>query len=359
MARTDTTLWQMEPHTRAKHDLLRRYLGGWFAIMGRRHSRVVFFDGFAGPGVYAGGEIGSPLIALETLISHRSVDVRSEYVLLFNEYNADRFQALEASLAPAIARAPQNVMVEVRQERFSGLIEDILDGLGERHLAPTFAFVDPFGYKDISMEQLRRFLSFRGCELFIYFDYNSANRFATGGVVDDRFIDLFGTDEFKNAPPARDPRRKAFLHDLYERQLKQVCGFEYVQSFEMVTSQNRTGHYLFFCTRSVKGLTVMKEAMWTVDPTGEYRFADYLDGQAILFGGATDTSALQRTLSATFHGKTIEIDALTEWIVINTPYAANHVKTRTLKPMQTAGRITSPNQRQRGTYPSGTLITFL
>lgn len=56
-------IWELKPHTKAKHDILRRYLQAWFAIMGQTYPRIVYIDGFAGPGEYDRGEEGS-LIAI-------------------------------------------------------------------------------------------------------------------------------------------------------------------------------------------------------------------------------------------------------------------------------------------------------
>jgi hypothetical protein len=70
-----TTRWPLAPHTKIKHEILKRYLNAWLPILGSWAGRVVFIDGFAGPGRYSGGEPGSPVIALQTfstiLISRR------------------------------------------------------------------------------------------------------------------------------------------------------------------------------------------------------------------------------------------------------------------------------------------------
>src|SRR5215475_1669133 len=59
------TIWPIEPHTSAKHQILRNYLDAWLPILGKYNRRIVYIDGFSGPGEYAGGEPGSPIIALE------------------------------------------------------------------------------------------------------------------------------------------------------------------------------------------------------------------------------------------------------------------------------------------------------
>ena len=51
-------LWPLEPHTTGKHLVLRAYLNAWLPILSSGNSRVLFIDGFAGPGEYAGGEEG-------------------------------------------------------------------------------------------------------------------------------------------------------------------------------------------------------------------------------------------------------------------------------------------------------------
>lgn len=41
------TLWPLDEQTEGKHMLLRRYLDGWFPILGRSNGRLLFIDGFA------------------------------------------------------------------------------------------------------------------------------------------------------------------------------------------------------------------------------------------------------------------------------------------------------------------------
>jgi hypothetical protein len=67
--------WQYTEHAAAKHEILRRYLGAWLAILGRRrkgstfrHPRLVLVDGFAGRGRYIDGQVGSPAIMFEQAV---------------------------------------------------------------------------------------------------------------------------------------------------------------------------------------------------------------------------------------------------------------------------------------------------
>lgn len=367
MARTgeQETVWELKPHTEAKHRLLTGYLAAWFPILSRWNGRIIFLDGFAGPGVYKNGEPGSPPKALDVLLNH-SFGARmanKEFVFIFNESEPDRHQKLQEVIEGYKAEHqpwPRNVRVEIECDSFENLAEDLLGLLAEQkaNLAPTFAFVDPFGVKGLPMELLGRLLAFDRCELLVYFDFNTVNRFGSAGNIDDRLTELFGTDLFKQAAGLKGEDRKSFLHDLYQSQLAEACKFSFIKSFEMINETGHTGYFLFYGTRNIKGLEVMKDVMWKVDPGGGQRFSDKLAGQDVLFEDEADTRPLQRDLAEHFRGQTVSIETLEQYVLVNTPYAKKHVKKATLKPMQLAGKITSPNQRTKNTYPEGTLITF-
>ena len=84
------TIWSKDPHTDAKHRILEEYLKAWFPILSRHNKRVIYIDGFAGPGIYEKGENGSPIIALECLINHsqKLCERSTEFVFLFIESDA-------------------------------------------------------------------------------------------------------------------------------------------------------------------------------------------------------------------------------------------------------------------------------
>ncbi|HKW32565.1 MAG TPA: hypothetical protein VJN92_06145 [Candidatus Acidoferrum sp.] len=50
MAKKLETIWRIDPHTQSKHTILRRYWEAWLPIMTKYNQRVLYIDGFAGPG---------------------------------------------------------------------------------------------------------------------------------------------------------------------------------------------------------------------------------------------------------------------------------------------------------------------
>lgn len=351
------TRWPRWPHTKAKHDLLVRYLQAWFPILGRTASRAIVLDAFAGPGRYDHGEDGSPVLVLEALLQHNDFENWTcEFVFVFNELDPERFESLGGVLDEIRAEThpwPSNVkLLAPRNQPFEELGNDILESLKGARMAPTFAFIDPFGYKGLPLDLVAQMLSFDKCELFIYFDFNSVNRFATAGNVDMHFDRLFGTDEYQ-AAPASGPERQQFLHDLYERQLRRICNFAYVRSFAMVNDSGHIGNYMFFCTRNLQAFDRMKQAMWKLAPGGGYRFEDRFAGQPVLFRSEDATGPLRDYLLQHYAGQTVPIKQLIDHVVAETPFHSSQVRRATLKPMQEDGLIQVLGQTRKGTYKEG------
>jgi three-Cys-motif partner protein len=358
-------LRERPPHTGAKHALLRRYLGAWFPIIARYNRRVVYYDAFAGPGEYKGGEPGSPIIALETLTEHDSFAPMSttEFVFLLSEQDeacAEHLRDVVTEFHEAHQPWPANVKVDIKNTTFIDLTTEILDSLDEHEakLAPTFAFVDPVGVKATPMSILKRLTDYPKAEMLVYFAHDSAVRWSGSGQIDKRLSDLFGTDEYKGASTLTGAQRSQFLHDLYKRQLHEECGFPYIQSFAMYDDRGKRVYDLYYCTREPIGMNRMKEAMWKIAPAGDFSFRDRFADQEVIFADAVDTTPLRAHLLEHFRGQAQTVDAVIDHVVVVTPYIESHVKRLTLAPMQADGLITSPNQRRRGTFPTGTIIIF-
>ena len=101
------TVWTMEPHTAAKHRILQNYLYAWLPIMSKYNGRLVYVDGFAGPGVYEDGEPGSPIIALNAYLDHAYRDrIDAELVYVFIEEDRARVNGRKKEIADLLS-APE------------------------------------------------------------------------------------------------------------------------------------------------------------------------------------------------------------------------------------------------------------
>lgn len=359
------TIWELDPHTAAKHEILRRYLNAWLPIMSRFNRRVLYIDGFAGPGEYTGGENGSPIIALEAALEHRA-RLADEIVFIFIESDEDRCLHLEEKLEE-YAELPENFVVqEPVLGKFDAQMTEVLDHLDEQNaaLAPTFAMVDPFGWSDTPMSVISRIMDHERCEVLITFMYEHINRFVEhpDETIHAQFDELYGTDRWRRAAEEdSSDRRRRFLHDLYRDQLHREAGIEYVRSFEMIDEGNRTEYFLFFGTNHYLGLKKMKYAMWQVDPGEGMQFSDYTQSdQQVLFEENPNFDQLREMILKWAAGSERTVDEVERFVVVETPFAHTHYKRKVLTPLEKKGAIEvvdSPRKR-RYSFPDGTVIRF-
>src|ERR1700732_5101107 len=117
MAAPRTTIWELQPHTRAKHAILRRYLRARVPILPQGgFLNILYIDGFAGPGRYAGGEDGSPIIAIRSALDH-AARIRGNVFFLFVEEKRDRADVLQQCLDELAMSNNFRIKVAGRQVR--------------------------------------------------------------------------------------------------------------------------------------------------------------------------------------------------------------------------------------------------
>lgn len=361
MAAPKQTIWQLEPHTRAKHEILKRYLQAWMIILSQgRFPEILYIDGFAGPGQYAGGEAGSPIIAIDTALGHAS-RLTAKVNFLFVEKDEERADHLKQQIALRTLPSNFNIIVEGGITFEAAFDKRHSQFVRNGRLMPTFAFIDPFGWKGTPFEIVRRIMAQRSCEVFINFMYEEINRFLNHPDQVANFNTFFGAAGWNLCLSEINPRsRNRCLHDLYMDQLHRTAGAKYVRSFEMSNERDVTDYFLFYVTNEILGLKKMKEAMWKADESGEFHFADSTNpNQFVLFEKAPKLDVLKAQLLAAFAGKTVTVRAIEEFVVVNTAFRETHYK-GVLKALETqTGQLAAvnPSERRRaGQYPDQQML---
>lgn len=328
----DTT-WPIKPHTRAKHQILTAYLKAWAPIVTRsagqlpasqRPERALFIDGFAGPGEYSGGELGSPLLVIDELVAHEAsfpVPVRCVFV----EKRPDRRSHLNAVLASRSAEVKASPNVEIApitEGDCESVVRSALDVYDSRHtpFGPALTFLDQFGYGAVSMDLIRRLLAHRSSEVLAYLNYRDMNRFLDDESKDSARDSTFGTPVWRNARTSNARERSRFLLGLYRRQLREAAGATYVWDFAMADDNGNLLYWLFFATNHDRGLEVMKRAMWSVDSSGCFGFSDAQDPDQLTMFGSYDDDHLVAALTSKFKGKRASVREIRDWVLVSTPH---------------------------------------
>ena len=350
--------WSIQPHTEAKHAILSAYLRAWFPILSLSgFERVIYIDGFAGPGRYLGGQDGSPILALKALAG-QSLPLRSVFEFHFVELDQRISDVLSANIAEFRAQGMIGPGAEIHVHArctFEEAYDRVIGPrLAEHPRAPAFALVDPFGWTGIPMRILSELLRRDSTEVFVNFMFEEINRFLAHEDQPRNFDALFGASDWREALELTGAERKRYLHDFYRNQLQLSGGARYVRSFEMRNDRGLVDYFLFFATSNLKGLSKMKEAMWRVDPAGAFMFSDTTDpNQSMLFQPEPDRHLLRRLIERKFSGQRVQVGDVERFVVRDTPFLATHYK-RVLSQMEAAGQLTvidAPAKRRAGTFP--------
>ena len=360
MSGADDVGWSIKPHTVAKHQILEEYLKRWLPILGGTVPRLVYLDGFAGPGVYAGGKIGSPVIALKTAKEHSLAYRFKEVVFWFIEEKPERAKTLKKTLQDEFPDLPGKFQYSVETSKFATGLNDTLDKIesGGENLAPTLAFIDPFGFSGIPMELITRMLGYEKCEVLITFMSSYVLRFHDDKRA--RALDeLYGTSEWRKIRNISDwKEKKRFAVELYVRQLEKA-GAKFHRTFEMSGENNQLLYHLVFATTHISGLEAMKEAMVKVDRRRTFSISDRTDpGQTFLLDYSTDAwiSNAAEAVHKKFMGQKTLITAVRKFVLTETPFL---FRKSILKHLEQEGKITDVSGRKRNfTYPDLCFITF-
>ena len=320
MAPPKATVWEMEPHTKAKHVILQEYLKAWFPILSSWNGRIIYYDGFAGPGVYSNGEEGSPLVALNTAKNH-TYPLNAELVFVFVEKDARRVANLESLMKKQTL--PNNFAYRIIEQEFETALAETLDFLEKekQQLAPTFALIDPFGITGLPFDLIKRLLQNDRCEVLITFMDSTIKRFVS--ELPEQINTLIGNSSASEIIRSSEDRiYKA--RELYKQSLEEVAKF--VRFFEMCDKDGKVIYDLFFATNHPLGHMKMKEAMWKVNSEGLFSFSDGIDPNQGILLSPTPERELAPILWEKFQGQTVLSGDVLEYTNNETAFLGKHAR---------------------------------
>jgi|HubBroStandDraft_2_1064218.scaffolds.fasta_scaffold00666_2 three-Cys-motif partner protein len=360
-----------DPHHRAKHELLRRYMDVWLPKLGFSYGQVALVDGFASAGRYRDDERGSPLIMLDAYVGRSSAD-RARFKhpphFVFIESRKQYAQHLKAEIEnyPTTHGAIVDVIYGSYEEHFPRVVTHLATTYHQP--VPTFALVDPRGYADNPFSHIADFkrLMPSKSEVMVYLPASFMARFLATGITDEALTRLYGGPTWEDAKDERSRQRAGQkLAGLFGDRLSEH--FDWVTSFN-VEPERHNDYYLLFGTDHKDGLREMKRGMWKVDQHGGEGFkqAKTLPDQGQLFSDDSvvvppDTTILGDMLRAGFGNQVFTIAEAEDFTLCRTRYLDKpHLRQWALRPLEQSGRIevVESTRRRKSDYPTGTRLRF-
>jgi three-Cys-motif partner protein len=280
--------WKYKEHTKVKHEILSKYLAGWITILGKFHDLNIF-DCFAGRGRFSEGEEGSPLIIIKTLADVREKMKRpNEACCIFIEKNDSNFENLKVELEKERESCPQRycdwLAVEYYCDEFANVALEIIETYGKK-LAPSFFFLDPFGFSGIPFEVIKHILSIQRTEVFITFMIRDVNRFLKSSKHRISIEELYGVDNAQNILQSEYPdlTQEQALLKFYRDRLHEDANVNYTLPYKVNADEKlQTTYYLIHATNHPLGCELMKEIMYKVGSEGRFGYFGPAEGQKIL-----------------------------------------------------------------------------
>ena len=186
MKQNDPKLMMLE-HSEAKVNLYGTYLSVYLNILSRSPTveKIFIFDLFCGEGIYDGGGKGSPMIALDAIKNHyySNNNTCPNITIWFNDNGksklepgiskTDRVQKLCKSLF-----IPNNVFLEFKICDYDTILPQALNIIKITQHSKGLFFLDPYGYKDIKLTDIREILHGGNTEVIWFLPISLMYRFA-------------------------------------------------------------------------------------------------------------------------------------------------------------------------------------
>lgn len=329
--------------------------------------RIAYIDLFCGPGRYKDGGISTPVKIIQDAI--KNPDFRNRLVSIFNDKDQENVQSLEKALKDI----PGYDSLKYPPKIYHGEVgEEVVKRFEEMKFVPTLFFVDPWGYKGMTLRLINSVLKDWGCDCVFFFNYTRVNMGLQNDAVEDHMDALFGKQR------ADSVREKFAQSDLQpaEREaaiVEEMChalhdmGGKFVLPFRFHSHQGtRVTHHLFFVSKHFRGYELMRKIM-KKHSTGhhdgivnfEYNPADHR--QPSLFALLRELDELESMLTEEFDGQTLSVKHIYETHSVGRPFVLEDYKD-VLRAMYEEGKIQANREGgkkiRKGSFPEDIMVTF-
>lgn len=362
MAPNDEWYEEQAGGSAVKADIVAAYFDAWGKVMASRNERIAYIDLYAGPGRYESGNDSTPLRVLQKVIEHTALRART--LTFFNDANEEFAQRLKAAIADlpnieSLAHTPDVDIGEV-DDHYAELFEGM-------NTIPVLGFLDPWGYKGLSLRLIQGMIKDFGCEAIFFFNYNRINMAITNPVVTKHMEALFGTERLallrEKVVELNPVERERLITEEMAGGLRDA-GAKHLLAFRFRRSNGRLSHILYHVSKHELAYSIMKSVMakrGIVDDDGVPRF-EYIPagaGAQLMLGEERPIVELERALLTDFAGQTVTVGELCQSHNIGRQFIQSNYKA-VIRKLRDEGRIVCARDKpvRVGQMPDDVVVTF-
>lgn len=332
-------------------------------VQRRGGSRLAFIDLFAGPGRYKDEMPSTPLRVLGSAVKDPALS--NMLVGIFNDAHEPHARSLEAAI---------DSIPGIEQLRFKPRVGNyqvgpaIVEKLEAIKLVPSLLFVDPWGYKGLSLRLITSVLRHWGSDCIIFFNYNRINSGINNLAVREHMDALFGVEramklraQLKHEQLRPLDRERVILEEISEA-FRERGGRFFLPFRFWMEDQRRISHHLLFVSKNFRGYHLMKEIMAPESsseaqgvPSFEYNPRDYSMHPSLWVDRPLDE--LEERLLTDLNGCTLTMNQVYERHSVNKPFTKKNYK-QALQSLHARGAIEAEPKPRKGTFADRILVSF-
>ncbi len=365
---TDRFFDESKEQSAVKTAIVSKYFWSWAKVImpqvqKGREKKIAYLDLFAGPGRYKDGTKSTPLLILEKAIEDEKMS--QMLVTMFNDKDGENAQDLQSAInrLPGIEKLKHRPVVRNKE-----VGSEMVKLFSSVHLVPTLFFVDPWGYKGLSLQLVNAVLKDWGCDCIFFFNYNRINMGLGNPMVQEHMAALFEKratvlrDKLEGLSP--EDRESCIVEELCQalgaKQRRFVLPFSFKND-----AGTRTSHHLIFVSKHVLGYSIMKDIMWKESSSHNQGVATFQYSPAdkkfpLLFELQRPLDELEAMLLQAFAGRTVSMRDVFNQHHVGRPFVSANYKD-VLKQMESKGVIRcNPDvaARRRNTLADDVRITL-
>lgn len=269
---TDGFFKSQKEKSRVKTYIVTEFFKAYFPIINSAFSNkdIWYIDLFCGPGQYDDGSKSTPIVLLDIVEQFGNNDIREKLHIIFNDRDPNYIERLKSLIInhpvlPKLKYKP--VITNLRAS-------DVDLSIYTKRNNPIFSFVDPWGYKDVTVSQVWKLVKNIGSDCVLFFNSGRILQDISKPANITDFEQLFGPyyADAKQLQKRMDltQRQKAeqfvvlFSKNLYKTVSEEANGKYkiFVLPFYVeADDKEKISHYIVFVSKSHKAIQEMKKVM--------------------------------------------------------------------------------------------------
>ena len=264
---------QPKEKSKIKVYIVTEFFKTYFSIINNSKfsNEIYYIDLFCGPGIYKDGTKSTPIVLLDIIESFQSDDIRNKLIMVFNDEKKEYYDILSEQVIN------HSVYTKLKHKPIllNKKASDVdLTGYYTKN-KPSFSFIDPWGYTDVSAEQISKLVKNIGSDCILFFNSNRILQDLGKDYSKTHMNKIFGTNFNAALAVQRDSslpqREKAHrfvslfsenLYNSYFLELKNQGYRLFVLPFAVEQDEvEKISHYLLFITKNHKAIYEMKKIM--------------------------------------------------------------------------------------------------